>query len=66
LIRKLSEVIQKRQQGITIEDAIEEVFEQENPPAGAEEQSEQPAPAAPAEPSAGGASSAPMPQGRPD
>jgi len=64
LIRKLSSVIQKRQQGITIEDAIEEVFEPENPPAGAEEQSEQPVPAAPAEPSAGGA--LPQASGRPD
>jgi hypothetical protein len=68
LVRKLSEVIQKRQTGTSIEDAIEEVFEPKNPPAGAEEQLEQPVPAAPAEPSAGGASpqEMPMPQERPD
>ena len=66
LVRKLSEVIQKRQQGVPVEDAIQEVFETQNPPAGVEEQSEQPVPAAPAEPSAGGASPMPAPQGRPD
>jgi hypothetical protein len=66
LVRKLSEVIQKRQQGVPVEDAIQEVFETKNPPAGVEEQSEQPVPAAPAEPSAGGASPMPAPQGRPD
>jgi hypothetical protein len=67
LVRKLSEVIQKRQTGTSIEDAIEEVFEPKNPPAGAEEQSEQPVPAAPAESPAGGASPQEMPQqARPD
>jgi hypothetical protein len=63
LVRKMSEVIKARKAGKSIEEAIEEVFEPENPPAGAEEQSEQPVPAAPGSAPAGGAS---MPQGRPD
>ena len=63
LVRKMSEVIKARKAGKSIEDAIEEVFEPENPPAGAEEQSEQPVPAAPGSAPAGGASA---PQGRPD
>jgi hypothetical protein len=63
IVRKMSEVIKARKAGKTIEEAIEEVFEPENPPAGAEEQSEQPVPAAPGSAPAGGA---PVPQGRPD
>jgi hypothetical protein len=63
LVRQMSDVIKKRKAGISIEDAIEEVFKPENPPAGAEAQSEQPVPAAPGAAPAGGAS---MPQGRPD
>jgi len=63
LVRKMSEVIKARKAGKSIEEAIEEVFEPENPPAGAEEQSEQPVPAAPGSAPAGGA---PTPQGRPD
>ena len=63
LVRQMSEVIKKRKAGISIEDAIEEVFEPKNPPAGAEEQSEQPVPAAPGAAPVGGASA---PQGRPD
>jgi hypothetical protein len=63
LVRKMSEVIKARKAGKSIEEAIEEVFEPENPPAGAEEQSEQPVPAAPGSAPAGGASA---PQGRPD
>ena len=63
LVRKMSEVIKARKAGKSIEEAIEEVFEPENPPAGAEEQSEQPVPAAPGSAPAGGA---PAPQGRPD
>jgi hypothetical protein len=68
MVRKMSEVINKRKLGKTIEEAIEEVFEPKNPPAGAEEQSEQPVPAAPAESPAGGAPSqeGAMPQARPD
>jgi hypothetical protein len=63
LVRQMSEVIKARKAGKSIEDAIEEVFKPENPPAGAEEQSEQPVPAAPGSAPAGGA---PVPQGRPD
>jgi hypothetical protein len=63
LVRQMSDVIKKRRAGISIEDAIEEVFKPENPPAGAEAQSEQPVPAAPGAAPAGGA---PAPQGRPD
>ena len=67
LIRKIAETIKGRQKGKAIEDIIEEVFEPKNPPAGAEAQSEQPVPAAPEAPPAGGS---PMPpgqmQGRPD
>jgi hypothetical protein len=63
MVRQIAEVIKGRKAGKNIEDVIEEVFEPENPPAGAEEQSEQPVPAAPGVPSAGGA---PAPQGRPD
>ena len=63
LVRQMSDVIKKRKAGISIEDAIEEVFKPENPPAGAEAQSEQPVPAAPGAAPAGGT---PAPQGRPD
>lgn len=63
LVRKIAETIRARKTGKNIEDIIEEVFEPENPPAGAEEQSEQPVPAAPGVPPAGGAQA---PQGRPD
>ena len=63
LVRQMSDVIKKRKAGISIEDAIEDVFKPENPPAGAEAQSEQPVPAAPGAAPAGGA---PAPQGRPD
>jgi hypothetical protein len=59
----MSDVIKKRRAGISIEDAIEEVFKPENPPAGAEAQSEQPVPAAPGAAPAGGASA--QPQGMP-
>ena len=61
LVKKIAAVIQARQKGIQIEDAIEEIFAPENPPAGAEQQVEQPsvpsAPGAPAEgtPPPGGA-----------
>jgi hypothetical protein len=44
---------------MTIEDSVEEVFEPENPPVGAEEQSEQPVPSAPGAAPAGGASALP-------
>jgi hypothetical protein len=66
LVRKIAETIRARKSGKNIEDIIEEVFEPENPPAGAEEQSEQPVPAAPGVPPAGGAQMPPQQQGRPD
>jgi hypothetical protein len=64
IISKISEVIQMRQKGKAIEDAIQEVFKPEVPPAGAEAPVEQPVPAAPGQPPAGGA--LPPQQGRPD
>jgi hypothetical protein len=67
MVRKISQVIAMRKMGKTIEEAVEEVFTPENPPAGAEEQSEQPVPAAPGQAPAGGASSIPpAPQQRPE
>ena len=65
IVQQIAAVIKARQKGVAIEDAIEELFEPQNPPAGAEEQSEQPVPAAPGQPSAGGASPQMM-QARPD
>jgi hypothetical protein len=65
LINQMAEIIDMRKKGKTIEEAVQEVFKPENPPAGAPQQSEQPVPAAPGEVPAGGAPS-PMPQGRPD
>ena len=65
LINQMAEIIDMRKKGKTIEEAVQEVFKPENPPAGAPQQSEQPVPAAPGEVPAGGASS-PVPQGRPD
>ena len=64
IVQQIAAVIKARQKGVAIEDAIEELFEPENPPAGAEEQSEQPVPAAPGQAPAGGAS--PLMQARPD
>jgi hypothetical protein len=58
MVRQIAETIKGRKAGKNIEDVIEEVFKPENPPAGAEVQSEQPVPAAPGVPPAGGA---PMP-----
>ena len=65
LINQMAEIIDMRKKGKTIEEAVQEVFKPEKPPAGAPQQSEQPVPAAPGEVPAGGASS-PVPQGRPD
>ena len=62
LVSKLAAVIKMRQKGVVIEDAIEEVFKPENPPAGAEQPVEQPpVPAGPAVP-VGGAGEAPQPE----
>jgi hypothetical protein len=54
LVRQIADVIKARKKGVSIEEAIEEVFEPENPPAGAEESVEQPVPSAPGEPPVGG------------
>lgn len=62
LVKKIAAVIQARQKGIQIEDAIEEIFAPENPPAGAEQQVEQPSvPSAPGAPAEG----IPLPGGAP-
>ena len=70
IVKKVARVIKERQQGKSLEDIIEEVFEPENPPAGAIEESvEQPSvPSAPEEAPVGGAQEAqlpPAPQQRP-
>ena len=68
LVRQIADVIKARKQGISIEEAIEDVFKPENPPAGAEESVEQPVPSAPGEPPVGGAQGAPqeLPPARPE
>jgi hypothetical protein len=68
LVRQIADVITARKKGVSIEDAIEEVFKPENPPAGAEESVEQPVPSAPGEPPVGGAQGAPeeLPPARPE
>lgn len=57
IVKKVARVIKERQQGKSLEDIIEEVFEPENPPAGATEESvEQPSvPSAPEGAPVGGA-----------
>jgi hypothetical protein len=65
MVRQIAETIKGRKAGKNIEDVIEEVFKPENPPAGAEVQSEQPVPAAPGVPPAGGAPTE-QPQQRPE
>ena len=57
LVRKMADVINSRKSGKQIEDAIQEAFKAENPPAGVEAQSEQLVPAAPGEAPVGGAPS---------
>jgi len=54
IVKKIAEVIRLRQRGTQIEDAINDVFAPELPPAGEAPMVEQPSPA-PAAPSAGGA-----------
>jgi hypothetical protein len=58
IVKKMAEVIKARQKGVTLEDAIEDIFAPELPPAGAEQMVEQmsPAPAG----SAGGPIPAPV------
>ena len=55
IVQKIAMVIKERQRGKMLEDIIEEVFETQNPPAGPEEQVEQPpvSPGAPAGPGGG-------------
>ena len=59
LVRQIADVIKARKKGVSIEEAIEDVFKPENPPAGAAESVEQPVPSAPGEPPVGGAPSGP-------
>ena len=68
IVRKIAEVIQARQKGVAIEDAIQDVFapKQQVPPAGAQPSVEQPVPAAPGEPVGGAPQIEAAPQGRPD
>ena len=68
IVRKIAEVIQARQKGVVIEDAIIDVFapKQQVPPAGAQPSVEQPVPAAPGEPVGGAPQMGAAPQGRPD
>ena len=53
LIRQFADVIKARKGGKSIEDAIEQVFTIEEPPAGAQPTVEQPVPAAPGAPAVG-------------
>ena len=70
LVRQIADVIKARKQGVSIEEAIEDVFKPENPPAGAEESVEQPVPSAPGEPPVGGApvgpEGMPLPPAKPE
>jgi hypothetical protein len=67
LVRQIADVIKARKKGISIEEAIEDVFTPENPPAGAAESVEQPVPSAPGEPPVGGAPEGmPMPPAKPE
>ena len=68
IVRKIAEVIQARQKGVAIEDAIQDVFapKQQVPPAGAQPSVEQPVPAAPGEPVGGAPQMGGTPEGRPD
>jgi hypothetical protein len=67
LVRQIADVIKARKKGVSIEEAIEDVFTPENPPAGAAESVEQPVPSAPGEPPVGGAPEGmPMPPAKPE
>ena len=50
IVKKIAEVIKARQKGIALEDAIEDIFAPELPPAGAEQMVEQTSPAPEASP----------------
>ena len=70
LVRQIADVIKARKKGVSIEEAIEDVFTPENPPAGAAESVEQPVPSAPGEPPVGGApvgpEGMPLPPAKPE
>ena len=54
IVKKIAKVIKERQRGKVLEDVIEEVFQPENPPAGAQQSVEQPSvPSAPGAPVGG-------------
>ena len=59
IVKKIAQVIKARQKGISIEDAIEDIFTPELPPAGTEQMVEQTSPA-PAGPAGGLPSQAPQ------
>ena len=59
IVKKMAEVIKARQKGVTLEDAIEDIFAPELPPAGADQMVEQMSPAPTG--SAGGPIPAPAP-----
>jgi len=60
IIQRVAQVIKERQRGKVLEDIIEEVFTPKNPPAGAQQQVEQPVPSAPGAPVGGAPSGSPM------
>lgn len=61
IIKRVAQVIKARQKGRVLEDAIQDIFITENPPAGAQQSVEQPVPSAPGAPVGG----APSPMGGP-
>jgi hypothetical protein len=66
IVKKIAEVIKARQKGVALEDAIEDIFAPELPPAGAEQMVEQTSPA-PEVPPGGPISAQPQGQeGSPD
>ena len=60
IIKRVAQVIKARQKGRVLEDAIQDVFITENPPAGAQQSVEQPVPSAPGAPVGGAPSGSPM------
>jgi len=64
LVRKIAEVIKARQKGKQIEDAIEDIFASQVPPAGSQQSVEQPVPAAPGAPVGGSPQQGELPPGQ--
>jgi len=64
LVRKIAEVIKARQKGKQIEDAIEDIFASQVPPAGSQQSVEQPVPAAPGAPVGGSLQQGELPPGQ--